>query len=173
MSRAGQGTGPRITLVVAADEAGGIGKDGGLPWRLPGDLAFFKRVTMGHPLIMGRKTHESIGRSLPGRRNVVVTRDPGYRPFGDAATAASLDAALALAAQADPAEAMVIGGAEIFRQALPMAERIYLTRVHATFDADTHLPALDLGTWAERWREDHAADARNPHAYSFLLLQRV
>lgn len=164
---------PRITLVVAADEAGAIGQAGGLPWRLPADLQFFKRVTMGHPLVMGRKTHESIGRSLPGRLNVVVTRDPAYRPFEGAVVADSLEDALAKAAEADGEEAMVIGGAEIFRQALPMAERIYLTRVHATFDADTFLPDVPPGQWNEVWREEHGADDRNPYGFSFRLLERV
>lgn len=171
MSTAGDGR-PRVTLVVAADAAGGIGKDGDLPWRLPEDLKFFKRVTMGHPLVMGRKTHDSIGRSLPGRLNVVVTRQAGYQPHAGAVVAASLEDALAKAANADPEEVMVIGGAEIFRLALPLADRIYLTRVHATFDADTFLPGVDPARWHESWREDHAADARNPHAYSFILLER-
>lgn len=164
---------PPVALVVAADAAGGIGRDGGLPWHLPGDLAFFKRVTMGRPLVMGRKTHDSIGRALPGRRNLVVTRDPAYRPFDGAETAASLDAALDAARADGPDAVMVIGGAEIFAAALPMAQRLYLTRVHATTDCDTFLPQIDWSHWRETWREDHPADARNPYAYSFLLLERV
>jgi dihydrofolate reductase len=165
---------PEIALVVAADAEGGIGRDGGLPWRLPADLRFFKRVTMGRPLVMGRKTHESIGRSLPGRLNVVVTRDPGYRPYPGAVTAATLDAALARAAQAAAGgPVMVIGGTEIFRAALGRADRIYLTRVHGRFDADTVLPPLDPAQWREVRREDHAADAENPHPYSFCELVRA
>ncbi len=163
---------PRMTLVVAADQAGGIGHNGDLPWRLPDDLKWFKRVTMGHPLVMGRKTHESIGRSLPGRLNVVITRQGDYMPFDGAVVADSLETALARAGEDDAAEVMVIGGAEIFRSALGMADRVLLTRVHDTFEADTFLDDLDLATWRETWREDHQADARNPHAYSFIELLR-
>jgi dihydrofolate reductase len=166
-----------VALVVAADEADGIGRDGRLPWHLPGDLAFFKRVTMGCPLVMGRKTHESIGRALPGRRNIVVTRDRDYRPCTGAETAGSLEDALELARsggpEAVPEAVMVIGGAEIFAAALPQARRLYLTRVHATVACDTFLPAIDWSQWRETWRETHPADARNPYAYSFLLLERA
>ena len=163
---------PRMTLVVAADEAGGIGQNGDLPWRLPDDLKWFKRVTMGYPLVMGRKTHESIGRSLPGRLNVVITRQDGYTPFAGAEVVGSLETALDRAAADNAREVMVIGGAEIFRNALPMADRVLLTRVHDTFPADTFLDDLAPETWRETWREDHAADARNPHAYSFIELLR-
>ena len=163
---------PRLTLVVAADEAGGIGLDGDLPWRLPGDLKWFKRVTMGYPLVMGRKTHDSIGRSLPGRLNVVITRQAGYVPYEGADVVGSLQSALDRAAADNAEEVMVIGGAEIFRSALPMADRVLLTRVHDTFAADTFLDALDPAQWRETWREDHDADARNPHAYSFIELVR-
>ena len=163
---------PRMTLVVAADEAGGIGHDGDLPWRLPDDLKWFKRVTMGHPLVMGRKTHESIGRSLPGRLNVVITRQAGYQPYAGAMVTDSLETALDRAAADNASEVMVIGGAEIFRSALSMADRILLTRVHDTFPADTFLDDFDPEIWREIWREDHASDARNPHAYSFIELVR-
>ena len=163
---------PRLTLVVAADRAGGIGRDGDLPWRLPDDLKWFKRVTMGHPLVMGRKTHESIGRSLPGRLNVVITRQDGYVPYEGADVVGSLQSALDRAAADNAGEVMVIGGAEIFRSALAMADRVLLTRVHDTFAADTFLDALDPAQWRETWREDHDADARNPHAYSFIELVR-
>jgi dihydrofolate reductase len=162
-----------VALVVAADRAGGIGRDGGLPWHLPNDLAFFKRVTLGHPLVMGRKTHESIGRALPGRRNIVVTRDPDYRPFAGTEKAESLEDALDLARADQPAAVMVIGGAEIFAAALGQAQRLYLTRVHATVDCDTFLPEIDWSQWREVRREDHAGDERNPYPYSFLLLERV
>ena len=163
---------PRMTLVVAADEAGGIGLGGDLPWRLPDDLKWFKRVTMGHPLVMGRKTHESIGRGLPGRLNVVITRQAGYQPYAGAVVADSLETALTRAGADDAAEVMVIGGAEIFRSALPIADRVLLTRVHDTFPADTFLDDLDPASWRETWREDHEADARNPHAYSLIELVR-
>lgn len=173
MSTTATRTPPRITLVVAADEAGGIGKAGGLPWHLPADLRFFKRVTQGHPVVMGRKTHESIGRALPGRHNVVISHDPDCRTAAGCLVAESLEAALDIAAR-EPGgtEVMVIGGAAIFAQALPRAERIYLTRVHARLPADTFLPAIDWDDWEEVWREDHPADAANPYAYSFILLER-
>lgn len=164
---------PEIALVVAADEAGGIGYGGDLPWRLPGDLALFKRITMGCPLVMGRRTHESIGRALPGRTNIVVTARPDYRPHAGARTARSLDAALAAAREAAPDRTiMVIGGSGIFAQALPRARRLYLTRVHATYPADTHLPEIAWGDWAETRREDHGADDRNPVPYSVHVLER-
>ncbi|MBK1670772.1 diacylglycerol kinase [Rhodovibrio sodomensis] len=161
-----------MTLVVAADRAGGIGQDGGLPWRLPDDLKWFKRVTIGYPLVMGRKTHESIGRSLPGRLNLVITRQDGYRPFDGAEVVGSLQAALDRAAREDAGEVMVIGGAEIFRATLPHADRVLLTRVHDSFAADTFLDELDPAQWRETWREGHPADARNPHAYSFIEVVR-
>mgnify|MGYP000565407040 CR=1 FL=1 len=164
---------PEIALVVAADEAGGIGYRGALPWNLPGDLAFFKRVTMGCPLVMGRRTHESIGRALPGRANIVVTAQPDYRAFAGARTAGSLDAALAVAREQAPgATVMVIGGSGVFAQALPRARRLYLTRVHASYPADTHLPAIAWEDWTETWCEAHDADARNPVPYSFHVLER-
>ncbi len=164
---------PEIALVVAADEAGGIGHRGALPWHLPGDLAFFKRVTLGCPLVMGRRTHESIGRPLPGRANIVVTGCPDYRPFAGARTAGSLDAALALAGEQAPGDTvMVIGGSAVFAQALPRARRLYFTRVHATYPADTHLPAIRWADWTETWREAHDADDRNPVPYSFHVLER-
>lgn len=165
--------GSRVTLVVAADEAGGIGLDGGLPWRLPEDLKFFKRVTQGHPLVMGRKTHDSIGRALPGRSNIVVSRDPACRVAEGCDLAESLADGLAKAARAPGGdEIMVIGGAELFRQVLPLADRIYLTRVHAKLPADTWLPDLESDAWEEIWREDHAADERHAYGYSFIRLDR-
>lgn len=168
-----QGRRPRVTLVVAADLAEGIGKDGALPWRLPGDLRFFKRVTSGHPVVMGRKTHDSIGRALPGRTNVVISRNPAYRPAEGCRTAGSLLVALDIAAEAEGGEEiMVIGGAEVIREVLPRAERIYLTRVHGRFPADTFLPDIDWSAWREVWREDHPADDKNPYPHSFILLER-
>jgi len=163
-----------IAVVVAADEAGGIGVDGHLPWHLPGDLKFFKQVTTGHPVVMGRATHESIGRALPGRTNIVVTRRPDYVPYDGAEVAGSLDDALAKAARAPGGEAiMVIGGAGIFRDALPRATRLYLTRVHATYPADTYLPEIAWTDWRETWRADQPADARDPVPYSFIVCTRA
>ena len=162
-----------LTLVVAADKRDGIGHRGGLPWHLPNDLRFFKRVTNGHPLIMGRKTHESIGRALPGRPNIVISRDPHYTPFEGALCAGSLDAALGAAHEALPnSPVMVIGGEQIFRLALPWAARLYLTRIHGEYPADTLLPAIDWEHWREIWREDQPTDEKNEVAHSFILYER-
>lgn len=160
----------RVSIIVAADDHGGIGRDGGLPWHLPEDLKRFKALTMGKPIVMGRRTWESIGRPLPGRRSLVVSRQPGLVLAG-AEVFGSLEEALRAAG--DAPEACVIGGAEIYRQALPRADEIHLTRVHASVMADTFLPVLDAGEWEEVAREDRAADERHAHAYSFLTLRRV
>ncbi len=167
-SRPGGGVTPRVTLVVAVAENGVIGRDGALPWRLPDDLKRFKQTTLGKPVLMGRKTWDSIGRPLPGRRNIVLSTKPGFTAAG-ADTFPSLEAALASCA-GDP-EVMVIGGAEIYRMALPLATRIHLTRVHAAPDGDTFLD-LPLAGWRELAREDHPADDRNAHPFSFITLER-
>jgi dihydrofolate reductase len=152
------------------DLRGVIGRAGGLPWRLPDDLKRFKALTLGKTVIMGRKTFESIGRPLPQRRNIVVTRDPRFAALG-IEVAASLEAALALCRQ-EP-EVMVIGGAEIYRAALPLADKIELTRVEAEVDGDVHFPALDLAEWRESAREQHPADARHVYPMSFSTLERA
>lgn len=158
---------PRISLIVAHDRQRGIGQDNRMPWHLPGELAYFKRTTMGKPVIMGRNTHESIGRVLPGRRNIVVTSRPLATPGTE--TAGSLDAALALCTGA--AEVMVIGGGQLYRAALPVATRIFATEIHADFAADTHFPPLDA-QWREVSRERQPADARNPHAFDLVVYER-
>jgi dihydrofolate reductase len=160
----------QVSIIVAADEHGGIGRDGGLPWHLPGDLKHFKALTMGKPIVMGRKTWDSIGRPLPGRRSLVVSRQPGFALDG-VEVFDSLEAALQAAAGAP--ETCVIGGADIYRQALPLAEVVHLTRVHASVQADTFFPVLDAGEWEEVAREDRPADDRHAHAYSFLTLKRA
>lgn len=159
-----------VSIIVAADEHGGIGRAGGLPWHLPDDLKRFKALTMGKPIVMGRKTWDSIGRPLPGRRNMVVSRQPGLAIEG-AEVFDSFDAAVQSAA--DVPELCVIGGAEIYREALPRAEAIHLTRVHATTGADTFFPAIDAAEWEEVAREDRTADERHAHAFSFLTLRRI
>jgi dihydrofolate reductase len=159
----------RVAIVVAADEAGGIGLAGGLPWHLPEDLKRFKRLTLGKPVIMGRRTHESIGRALPGRHNLVVSRQPGLVLEG-CTVAGSLQDALAAAGAVE--EACVIGGAQLYREALPIADRLHLTRVHARVEADTYLPDIDPAEWREVAREGHPADARHAIAYSFVTLER-
>jgi len=160
----------QVSLLVATDERGAIGRDGGLPWHLPNDLKRFKALTLGKPVVMGRKTWASIGRPLPGRHNIVITRQPGFAAQG-ASVAGSLEEALALAG--DVPEVCIIGGAEIYRLALPQAHVIHLTRVHAEVPADTFFPALDPAQWREVAREDHAADERHDWNYSFVELRRA
>jgi len=160
----------RITLVVAVAENGVIGARNQLPWHLPADLKRFKAITMGKPIVMGRKTWESIGRPLPGRRNIVVSRQPGLTIEG-VEVVQSLDDAVLIAKGVE--ELMVIGGAQLFAQALPLATRIELTRVHAAFDGDTFLPPVDPDAWRESAIEEHAPDEKNPYAYSFVTLEKV
>jgi dihydrofolate reductase len=160
---------PLVSLVVATDERGAIGRASGLPWHLPDDLRRFKALTLGKPVVMGRKTWDSIGRPLPGRHNIVITRQAGLALSGTTVVA-SLEEALAAAG--DVPEVCVIGGAEVFRQALPQVDVVHLTRVHATVAADTYLPPLDATAWEEVAREEHAADERHAHAFSFVEFRR-
>jgi dihydrofolate reductase len=158
-------TQPRLTLIVARARNGVIGKDNAMPWKIPGEQAYFKRVTMGHPIIMGRKTWESIGRPLPGRRSLVVTRNPGFVAAG-AEVVTSLDAALAACAEA--AEAFVIGGAELYRLALPRADRLLVTEIDHDFDGDTTFPAPDSVRWREVARDHHAPTEERPFAVDYV-----
>lgn len=157
-----------IVLVAARADNGVIGRDGTLPWHLPEDLAHFRALTLGKPVIMGRRTFESIGRPLPRRRNIVLTRDPGWQAHG-AERAASLSEALA--ATADAPEVAIIGGGEIYAAALPLAHRIELTQVHASVPGDTYFPPLDPAEWTELWREAHPPRGGNP-AFTFTRLNR-
>ncbi len=160
-----------VSLIVAVGGAGEIGKDGRMPWHLPADLKHFKAMTLGKPVLMGRKTLAAIGRPLPERRNLVLTRDAGFKAAG-CETVHSLDEAVSLAAPAP--ELMVIGGGEVYRLAWARADRVYLTRIQASVEgADTFFPALEPTDWRELSRSDHTADAKNPYAYSFLLFERL
>ena len=161
-----------VSFVVARADSGVIGRDNALPWRLPADLAHFKRLTVGKPVVMGRRTFESIGKPLPGRHNIVLTRSDWRADgvtvapnFAEAIAAAGLDPR----ARAD--EIMVIGGAAVYAETLPLASRVYLTEVHAAPEGDTVLPAFDPAVWQETAREDHAAAGDAP-AYSFVTLER-
>jgi dihydrofolate reductase len=157
-----------ITLVVAIDAQRGIGVDNKLPWHLPEDLAHFKRVTLGHPIIMGRKTFDSIGRPLPKRRNIVVTRNAEWRHEGvDAVT--SLEAALALAGD-EPAS--IIGGAQIFNESLALADRMIVTEIDHTFACDAFFPPIDPAVWSETARETHHSEA-NGYDYAFVTYLKV
>lgn len=158
-----------IALVAAMDRNRLIGAGDRLPWRLPADLRRFRSLTMGKPVVMGRRTHESIGKVLPGRRNIVLSRNPGYCAPG-CEVVADLEQALDLCA--DAAELMIIGGAELYLKALPRAQRMYLTLLHASFDGDTWFPEYDPHEWREIHREDHERDANSPCAYSFVDLER-
>ena len=158
-----------ISIIVATDERGAIGCDGRLPWHLPNDLKRFKALTMGKPIVMGRRTWESIGRPLPGRLNVVITRQVEMAAAG-CAVVGSFDEALAVSRPAE--EICVIGGAEVYRLALPRAQVIHRTQVHATVAADTFFPALDAADWKEVTRQEHPADDRHAYPYSFLELRR-
>ncbi len=146
----------RVTLVAAVARNGVIGSAGGLPWRLPADLRHFKELTLGHPMIMGRKTFDSIGRALPGRRTIVVTRDRGWSA-PDVEVAHSLDAALerALDPSFGEGQVMIVGGGEIYAQALPLADRLEITEVRADATGDTRFPAIDPARWRETARESH------------------
>ncbi len=160
----------RVALVVAMSENGVIGKDGGLPWHLPDDLKYFKVVTFGKPVLMGRRTFESIGKPLKGRRNLVLSRAVAAAAPG-VEYVHSVGEALALAA--DAAELCVICGAEVFALTLPLATRIYLTRVHAVVAGDVYFPLRDFSGWRESDPVSHPADSRHAYAMSFLTLERA
>lgn len=161
-----------ISLIVAAAENDVIGRQNDLPWRLSADLRRFKELTMGHAIVMGRKTYESIGRPLPGRRMIVVTRQPGYTAEG-VEVARNMQAAVDLAVQQGETELFIIGGAEIFAHFLPIADRVYWTRVHAVVEGDVRFPAFDRNDWRLVESVRHEADAKNEHSYSFELYERV
>jgi dihydrofolate reductase len=159
-----------IVLVLAVADNGVIGDRGGIPWRIPADMKRFKALTIGKPLVMGRKTWESFPkRPLPGRTNIVITRDAAYRAAG-AAVAHSLDDALTRAAAEHPAEICIAGGAEIYREALPRAARIELTEVHMAPPGDTHFPPFDRTVWHEIARAEHAT--AEGLRYSYVTLER-
>lgn len=160
----------RVSLVVAMAENNVIGKDGDLPWHIPADLKHFKAVTMGKPIVMGRRTYESIGRPLPGRLNIVVTRDPS-RQWDGVEAVQSLSDALDRAAADGADEIMIIGGGDLYRAALPTAQRIYLTRVHEAVEGDTVFPDLDPAEWRGHSRERKDDIHRVP--VTFEILDRV
>jgi dihydrofolate reductase len=160
---------PRVSLIVAMAQNGVIGRGNGLPWKLPEDLRRFKASTMGKPLLMGRKTYESIGRPLPGRLNIVLTRAADWSAPGVSVVHTVEEA---LSAAGDAGELMVIGGAEIYRLVMPFARRIYLTHVHAEVPGDTYFPAFDPTQWVDVECDAHPADERNAFALTFVTLER-
>ena len=155
---------PGITLIAAVARNNVIGLGNAMPWRLPEDLKRFKALTLGHPIVMGRKTWESLGRPLPGRTNIVVTRNPAFVAEG-AMTAASLEAALAVAAATGTDQTFIIGGAEIYRQALPLAGCMQLTEIDREFAGDAFFPSWDAAAWQETQREQHHAAAGFDYAF--------
>jgi dihydrofolate reductase len=161
----------RVSLVVAVAENGVIGRAGALPWRLPDDSRRFRLLTTGHHVIMGRLTYESIGRPLPDRVNVVLTRDASIAD-GAIRVVRDLAGALALARAAGETEAFVIGGTSVYAAALPLADAVHLTRVHAAVEGDASFPALSPDDWIETRREHHPSDARHAHAFTYTLLER-
>jgi dihydrofolate reductase len=160
---------PMISLLVAVTENGVIGRDSAMPWHLPDDLKHFKALTLAKPVLMGRKTFDSIGRPLPGRTNIVLTRTPGWSVPG-VTVVPDLDAAIRAAGPAP--ELVVAGGAQVYELALPRATRIYLTRIHAVIAGDTRMPQIADAEWRETSRELHPVDARHLYAMSFVTLDR-
>ncbi|MFQ1932293.1 type 3 dihydrofolate reductase [Aeromonas veronii] len=161
----------KISMIAAMAHDRVIGKDNQMPWHLPADLAHFKRVTLGKPVLMGRKTFESIGRPLPGRRNLVISRNPDYQAEG-IEVVGSVEAALALLAGCSVEELMVIGGGHLYAEMLPSADCLYLTRIDLAVEGDTRFPAFDDGQWQLVDCESHPADEKNPSPYSFETWQR-
>jgi dihydrofolate reductase len=155
-----------ISLIAAVDENGGIGLDNQIPWHLPADLARFKELTMGHHLVVGRKTFQSIGSALVGRQMIILTRNPGFEA-PDCFTAAGIDEALHMAETAGEDEVFIIGGAEIYQESLPLADRLYLTRVHTCLEVDTYFPKINKDDWEIVAEEYHPGDENNliPHTY--------
>lgn len=160
-----------ISFAVAASENNVIGKDNQLLWSLPNDMKFFKNTTWGMPVIMGRKTYDSLGKPLKGRTNIVITRQQDWAAE-DVIVTSSLEDAIKAAAETDANEAFVIGGGEIFKQALPLTTRIVLTRVHTVIEGDAFFPELDPDTWEMEWHQDHEADEKHAYAYSFQIWRR-
>ena len=161
--------GGHISIIAAMARNRVIGKGNRIPWRLPGELQMFRKVTMGHHMVMGRKTYESLNRLLPGRTTVIVTRDPNYRVAG-ALVVNSLQVAIAACGPDD--EVFIIGGAQLFELALPLADRIYLTTVQAEFEGDTTMPDFDLTGWKLVSMQVFKADEKNPYDYHFSIYQR-
>ena len=166
----------KLAMIAAVAENNAIGINNKMPWYLPGDLRYFKAVTMGKPIIMGRKTFDSLKKPLPGRTNIVITRDQNWH-HGGVKVVHSMDDAIALAESVSlingNQEVMIIGGEQIYRMALEKADRLYLTRVHQSFEGDAFFPELNESQWQETSRQDLRSEDENPITYSYLVLDRV
>ncbi|MBL4795025.1 MAG: dihydrofolate reductase [Pseudomonadales bacterium] len=165
----------RIGLIVAVADNGVIGRDNNLPWRLSRDLQYFKKTTLGKPIIMGRKTYESIGKPLPGRTNIIVTRNQEYKQEG-CIVCHSLDNAVAVANSEDVEAVMLIGGAQLYKEALavepPLVTHLYVTEVHHSVEGDATFPSINKSHWQEVSRERHSADDKNQYDCSFVVYER-
>jgi dihydrofolate reductase len=162
----------RLSIIAAVAANGVIGRGNGLPWHLAGDLKWFKALTLGHHMIMGRRTFDSVGKPLPGRTTVVITRDATYQPPAGVVVVATIDDAIGVAAHDE--EPFICGGGEIYRQTLHRATRMYITQVHADIEGDTTFPEFDdVNEWKLVDREDFEADAKNDYAFSFLTYDRA
>ncbi len=160
----------QISIIAGMADDRLIGVDNKLPWHLSADLQRFKAITMGKPIIMGRKTHESIGKPLPGRRNIVITHDKSFKSVGCEVYHSLQEAFEALK---EYAEVMIIGGAEIYKQTLPLANKMYLTFIHHYFEGDKYFPKWNAEEWREVEHTDYAADEKNPYPYSFVVMERI
>lgn len=160
-----------LAIVVAAAENNVIGKDNDLIWHLPADLKHFKSLTMGHPMIMGRKTFEAIGKPLPGRTSIIITTQKNYQAEG-CVVVHSLEEAIAKGRELDAEQVSIIGGANVYKQALPLADILYVTRVHASFEGDAYFPELPDDAWQVVEQEHHEPDEKNKYSYTFLTLKR-
>ena len=161
-----------ISIIVAVSDGWVIGKKKSLPWYIPADLKHFKEITMGHHIIMGQLTHESIGKPLPGRTNIVLSVDAKYKSKGSL-IAHSLDEALDFAKNANENEVFIIGGASVYKQAIGIADKIYLTRIHHRFIGDVYFPEIDFSKWKQISCEKHESDINNPYTYEFLVYGKI
>ncbi len=159
-----------LAIIVATDKQGLIGKNNTLPWRLSADLRYFRRVTMGNAIIMGRRTHQSIGKALPGRKNIVVSANSNYHAQGCTVIHSMADA---LQVCKSTREVFIIGGASLYQQLLPHIDKLYLTLVHTKLKGDSYFPQWDKAKWRQLSREDHLADSNNNYDYSFIVYQRT
>ena len=160
-----------LSIIAAMAENRVIGKDNKMPWHLPADLKHFKTLTSGHPVLMGRKTYQSIGQPLPNRANIILTRDANYSA-PDCMVVTKVETALSIASEIDQDEIFVIGGADIYKQLLPKIQKIYLTIIHHSFEGDAFFPELDANHWHETNSEKHAADEKNQYDYSFKTFEK-
>ena len=160
-----------ISQIVAASYNNVIGKNNGLPWKMPTDSAYFKHTTWGHHIVTGRRNYEAEGKALPGRVNIVLTRNAEYK-IPDGIVVHRFDDAISIAAQVDEEELFVVGGAEIYKLTMPYTDRIYLTRIHAVIDGDTFYPEPDWSEWVEISKESHLKDEQNPYDFDFIVYER-